>query len=341
MNSIVDSGPNLLLDWQKSRESPRWIPAGIGSLIVHVLLFLFVTAIGKLDNYVPRQATEIIPDFRKVTPLIAPPPAELTQKAPNRGKIAKEVNVEDLMPRPASQERLAPAPAVRAFKPPVPVKQQPQPEAPRIEPPKIEALNNQPQGLLPQSGTPKAPPPPQIQPQENPKLAFETPGQGGTASERTQPPKLRVEEAIRNAPRPSDQGGIVVGDLDQPPTLPDSVRLPPSPGRAGSSLELLSDPLGVDFKPYLIRILALVRQNWFAVIPESARLGNRGVVLLQFIVDSSGQVPKLVIATPSGSESLDRAAVAGISASVPFPPLPAEYKGQQIRLQFAFKYNVK
>ena len=106
-------------------------------------------------------------------------------------------------------------------------------------------------------------------------------------------------------------------------------------------MELLSDPLGVDFKPYLIRILALVRQNWFAVIPESARLGNRGVVLLQFIVDRSGQVPKLVIATPSGSESLDRAAVAGISASVPFPPLPAEYKGQQIRLQFAIKYNVE
>src|ERR1700694_1971447 len=125
MNSIADSRPNLLLDWQKSTESPRWIPAGIGSLAVHIVLFLFVIAISKLDNYVPRQATEIIPDFRRPTPLIAPPPpSELTQKAPNRGKIAKEVNVEDLMPRPASQERLAPAPAVRAFKPPVPVKQQ-------------------------------------------------------------------------------------------------------------------------------------------------------------------------------------------------------------------------
>jgi len=341
MNSNADSGPNLLLDWHEATESPRWIPASIGSLIVHIVLFLFVITISKLDNYIPRQATEIIPDFRRATPLIAPSLSELTQKAPNRGKIAKEVNVEDLTPRPASQERLAPAPAVRAFKPPVPVKQQPQPEAPRIEPPKIEALNTPPQGLLPQAGTPKAPPPPQIQPRENPKLAFEVPGQGGSSSERTQPPKLRVEEAIRNPVRPSDQRGIVVGDVDQPPTLPESMRLPPSPGRSGSSLELLSDPLGVDFKPYLIRILALVRQNWFAVIPESARLGNRGVVLLQFIVDRSGQVPKLVIATPSGSESLDRAAVAGISASVPFPPLPSEYKGQQIRLQFAFKYNVK
>jgi outer membrane biosynthesis protein TonB len=48
-----------------------------------------------------------------------------------------------------------------------------------------------------------------------------------------------------------------------------------------------------------------------------------------------------VIETPSGVEALDRAAVAGISASVPFPPLPSEFKGSEIRLQFAFKYNVR
>ena len=101
----------------------------------------------------------------------------------------------------------------------------------------------------------------------------------------------------------------------------------------------MSDPQGVDFKPYLIRILATVKRNWLAVIPESARLGRRGRVLLQFIVDRNGSVPKLVIAMPSGAEALDRAAVAGISASVPFPPLPTEYRGSQIRLQFAFTYN--
>jgi outer membrane biosynthesis protein TonB len=38
--------------------------------------------------------------------------------------------------------------------------------------------------------------------------------------------------------------------------------------------------------------------------------------------------------------ALDRAAVAGISASNPFPPLPAEFRGEQIRLQFTFLYNV-
>jgi TonB family protein len=119
------------------------------------------------------------------------------------------------------------------------------------------------------------------------------------------------------------------------------MRTPQLPGTPGSSLELLSDPMGVDFKPYLIQILARVRKNWFAVIPETARMGNRGVVLLQFIIDHDGQVPKLVIALPSGAESLDRAAVASISASVPFPPLPKDFKGKEVRLQFSFKYNVK
>ena len=104
------------------------------------------------------------------------------------------------------------------------------------EPPKIEAANNLPQTLLP-AGTPKAPPPPQIQSQENPKLAFETPGQRGTSAETTQPPKLSVDEAIRKTARPNEQtSGIVVGDLDQPPNIPDSARLPPSPDRPGSTL---------------------------------------------------------------------------------------------------------
>jgi hypothetical protein len=37
---------------------------------------------------------------------------------------------------------------------------------------------------------------------------------------------------------------------------------------------------------------------------------------------------------------MDRAAVAGVSASNPFPPLPPEYKGREIRVQFVFSYNL-
>ena len=118
------------------------------------------------------------------------------------------------------------------------------------------------------------------------------------------------------------------------------INRPPTPGKTASSVELLSDPQGVDFKPYLLKVLAAVRRNWQAVIPESARYGRRGRVAVQFAIDRSGSVPKLVIATPSGSDSLDRAAVAGISASNPFPPLPAEFRGDQVRLRLVFAYNV-
>jgi TonB family protein len=97
--------------------------------------------------------------------------------------------------------------------------------------------------------------------------------------------------------------------------------------------------LGVDFKPYLVQVLTAVRRNWLTVIPESAHMGRRGQVLIQFIIDRRGAVPKLVIASPSGIEAFDRAAVAGVSMSNPFPPLPPGYQGDQIRLQLAFSYN--
>jgi TonB family protein len=109
----------------------------------------------------------------------------------------------------------------------------------------------------------------------------------------------------------------------------------------GSALELESDPQGADFKPYLTRILAIVRRNWFSVLPDSARMGIlRGRTTVQFIVNRDGSIPKLVIADSSGLQPLDRAAIAGLSMSNPLPPLPADFKGGLIRLQFSFNYNV-
>jgi TonB family protein len=98
--------------------------------------------------------------------------------------------------------------------------------------------------------------------------------------------------------------------------------------------------MGVDFRPYLIRVLAAVRHNWFLVLPEGARMGQRGRTVVQFSIAKNGSVPKLVIHMPSGNEPLDRAAVAGISASNPFPPLPNEYKGSVLQLQLVFSYNM-
>ncbi len=132
-----------------------------------------------------------------------------------------------------------------------------------------------------------------------------------------------------------------MGDAGARPSgIGEAINQAPSPGKQGSALEPLSDPMGVDFRPYLLQILSTVRRNWFAVMPESAKLGRRGKVALQFAISRDGSVLKIVFAANSGADSLDRAAVASISMSHPFPPLPTEFHGNQIRLQFTFQYNM-
>ena len=121
------------------------------------------------------------------------------------------------------------------------------------------------------------------------------------------------------------------------PAIPGRSRCP---GQLGSQVELKSDPQGIDLRPYLAQILAIVRRNWFNVIPESVRMGTRrGRTVLQFILNRDGTLAKVVISDYSGSDPLDRAAVAGLSMSNPLPPLPKEYKGAQMRLALSFNYN--
>jgi len=103
---------------------------------------------------------------------------------------------------------------------------------------------------------------------------------------------------------------------------------------------ILSDTLGVDFGPYLARIVYIVRRNWYSVIPESARLGQKGRVGIVFEILKDGSVPQLRLVASSGSDPLDRAALAGIHASIPFPPLPEEFTGNHLVLQFIFLYNI-
>ncbi|MCX6596326.1 MAG: TonB family protein [Acidobacteria bacterium] len=332
---------NLLYDWD-AMHPPKPRLAAAGSVLVHLLLLVLVALMP--DVPVRRyDFPEVRMARRKMTPLIAPR-FELTQKEANKGKLTKDVTLEALMPRPSAPAKQAPAgaPAARQFTPP-PTATAPAPQAMMPEPPKLVAQGNA-NIATPQIELP-APPPPVV---EKPKLAFETPGQprggpqgGALGNVRIATPKSNVDDVVRQTIRMKPNGGVVVTDMmDLPAGAGATLSATPNQGRAGSSLELLSDPQGIDFKPYLIRVLAAVRRNWFAVLPESARFGQRGRVLIQFAIAREGRVPKLVISTPSGVDALDRAAVAGISASNPFPPLPAEFKGDQIRLQLSFAYNM-
>lgn len=333
---------HLLLDWREPDQGLKRARAAVGSLLVHVAMFACLIGLSRLDVAPSEKPTEMALETHKVVTLTAPR-FQLTQKAPNKGEIAKEIHVENLLPHPPPVRFTPPTTQRGAARTPSVV---PSP-LPLPEPPQIAAAPNTPPGQqLGISPVEQPAPPPQTQ-SEHPKLAFETPGSPDATRKRglgttlVPVPKGTVDEAVRSIAR-AGGGGLTVGDIgDDLGGIGDTLNRPPAPPRPRSSVELLSDPKGVDFKPYLIRVLMAVRRNWFAVIPESAQLGRRGKVIIQFSIARDGHVPKLVIAMPSGAEALDRAAVAGISASNPFPPLPPEFQGDVIRLQFAFAYNVR
>lgn len=127
---------------------------------------------------------------------------------------------------------------------------------------------------------------------------------------------------------------------------------PPGPGDSAAQFQnfhpdfsteapiILSDTMGVDFGPYLARVVYTVRRNWYAVIPESARLGQKGRVGIVFEILKDGSVPQLRLVASSGFEPLDRAALISIRASNPFPPLPEEFTGNHLVLQFIYLYNL-
>jgi TonB family protein len=305
-------------------------------------------------RYAPEIQVEIKP--RQVTKLVVPPDIRdvLTQKEPNKTKVSKELDLEGLLakatapnapdvarPAPAPQPKPFQAPGADANKtktaaPPPTILQAPEVNIAQNRTTEIPAMGTSTQGI-------NAPPPPPVQ--NKPKMEFESVGAGATGVG-AKPgglipvPKTSVDEAGAVA-RGQGASGLIVGDVGD---IGGSGGFPspasPTQLKNGSTLQLLSDPMGVDFRPYLIQILAAVKRNWQAVMPESARLGRQGKVSIQFAISKNGQVPKLVIASASGTDAFDRAAVASISMTNPFPPLPPEFRGDQIRLQFAFLYNV-
>ena len=97
---------------------------------------------------------------------------------------------------------------------------------------------------------------------------------------------------------------------------------------------------GVDFTSYIQRLLAVVRRNWYAVMPETVYLGTRGQVVIVFNINANGSVPGIRPLRLARTASLNQAAEASITASNPFPPLPSEFHGPFITLEFSFYYNL-
>jgi TonB family protein len=150
---------------------------------------------------------------------------------------------------------------------------------------------------------------------------------GGTLS-----PGSAIDQAARAAAEAGLRGRGMAGGFGASAAAPTDAR---------GNLDVLSDTMGVDFGPYLARVLQAVRMNWYNLIPEVARppIMKRGRVAIEFAILKDGTVAGMRVTGPSGDVALDRAAWGGISASNPFPPLPNEFKGQYLALRFRFYYN--
>src|ERR1700735_1436680 len=314
--------PHLLIQLQDDLTRSRRREAAWISIIVHLLLIVFLAKIEMFEKYLPWHtavASKNLTSGKDLTFLELPPDLQKPQHRPNtniasdKNRVAMtrhpELDVKELRKSLATPPPGAPGPRAG---------QMGQPQA-------------QPSPGLSPSQTP-----PQAQQAPNPQIAqLQTPATPNINNEfKKYAGSMSAGSAIQEAAR-------AAADRRGAGQQGDGGNYGLGTGAKGAQvgpLEILSDTMGVDFSPYLARVLHEVRQNWYNAIPESAQW-KHGNLIIEFAITKDGKVAGMKEVTSSGDIPLDRAAWAGITASDPFPALPSEFGGEYLALRFRFYYN--
>ncbi len=108
----------------------------------------------------------------------------------------------------------------------------------------------------------------------------------------------------------------------------------PGPGNQNGrpGIDAIREP---DFGPYMRELQRRIKMNWD---PPKGNESKR--VVLLFKIAKDGRLLSCSVFKSSGLPNADKAAINAVQATAPFRPLPAEYKGQSIDIQFTFDYNV-
>ena len=282
------------------------------ALILHMLLFAYLLFAPKYIWHVKvRDAESLHEKDKQVTVLDLPPDAlkQLRPEVKNRQQPApRPVPERKNLPAAPPAPRPAPKPLPQAPTPPKPpqVAQQQAPPLPRPQPtPPV------PTGQNTQLDAPKPQP-------TKPNFAAGP-----------QTPADAVQQAAREARNPGAAGGDA------------GANAPSQRGGNKGAVDVLSDTLGVDFGPYIQRVIYATKRSWYPIIPEVAQppISKQGRVLIRFKILPDGSVKEMHLEGPSGDVSLDRAAWGGITGASPFPNLPKDFKGPFLELRFYFLYN--
>ena len=278
--------------------------------------------------------------------------------------LSKNQLTELLMP----QQPQRPKPQV----PEKPLVQPPQP--PQQQPPPQQQAQQQP------PSPPPPPPQPKELPAITPDMTLKEgarpdgspkPSQGNTAELKTgtsgspEPPKTAggpkpepkseptqiAENTNPNALSLRDLAGKILQQQSQEPRrFPGNGNQGPRTGLPNPTIQenpdfsteepkILSPTYGYDFGPYLNQVLNKIRYNWYSLIPEIAKF-RKGRVVIVFRIQKDGIVSDPRVVANSGTDPLDRAAYGSITASNPFPPLPANFEGDRLDLQITYLYNI-
>ncbi|MCU1304884.1 MAG: TonB family protein [Candidatus Sulfotelmatobacter sp.] len=312
--------PHLLIQLQDDLARSRRREAAWISIIVHLVLIVLLAKLDFFEKYLPWHSAVAVKNLssaKDVTFLELPPDLQKLQKRPNTN-IASDKNRTAMTRHPELdvkelRKSLATPPPGKPGSAGPAMAQQAAPSA--AAPPQNQAApQQQPNQQIAQ-----------MQPSAKPNIANEFSKYGGPMSAGS-----AIQEATRAAA--AKRGGGQQGNGG------DFGLGTGAHGRQMGNLDVLSDTMGVDFGPYLQRVLHDVKQNWYNAIPESAQM-KKGRLSIEFAITKDGKVAGMKLVAPSGDIPLDRAAWAGITASDPFPPLPTEFGGQYLALRFTFFYN--
>ena len=202
--------------------------------------------------------------------------------------------------RPASRPKAA-TPAPPTPEPsPAPAKPEPPPK-PELKPePKPEKI-----AAKPRDDVPTLPDKPAKKPEKPPKPAPQPPASGGTGS-----------NPAGTAPQGSPEGEA--GRRGSPTGKPLGT------SAFGSEIAGLDNP---DFKfgYYIDQLLSAIDAKW-----ARPPLGDNVRATISFRIQRDGSITELTVATSSGYNSFDLAALRAVQNASPFPPLPRAYRNDSL-----------
>ena len=327
---VFTTGQVQFLPRQVSEPPRDWswiVPAS--SLAVHILLVAALLGTAALFPYRPPTQAELeaasrdlgivyLPDSMFHQPKAAPKPAAPSDKLRVDPGLIKKLAPE-IMPSPAPgpvtpPQMVAPKPLRELPNAPTPQPALPGSPPDRSQPaPRIESLKPVPDAPTPQFKLPSASPGHVLD--DTMRGAASNRGNSGATFGGTLPRGAGGGEA----------GGGGAGDA-----------------YLGGAVQMLTPDQGVDFSSYLNQVVFRVKRYWYSIMPESARMGDRGRVVIDFKImrDGSVPMPEPLLRLTSGKEPLDRAALNSIRGASPFEPLPSAFSGPYIELRFIFLYNL-